>query len=107
MDGPTFLPLPARAEAALALAMLPVGVVLGLLSAVGCVVLLVFAIPAFFLAVAGAVGWWAPAWCFAGVAALAWAAVGSIEIVSAFDWRPLPRVLAAIGLTAATLPFLW
>ena len=95
-----------RLEAGLALAMLPVGVVLGLLSALGSVALLFFAIPAFFLAIAGAVGWWVPLWCFGGGAALVWAAVRSIAVVSALDWRPLPGVLAAIALTAAALAFL-
>lgn len=97
-----------RLEAGVALAMLPVGVTLGVLSALGAVGLLFCAAAAFLWAVfAGAVSWWMVLWCFVGGAVLAWAAVRSIEIVSAFDWRPLPGVLGAIAATAAASPFWW
>ena len=87
--------------------MLPVGVTFGLVSVIGSAAMLFFAIPALFLATVGAASWWTPLWCLGGGAALAWAAGRSIEVVSAFDWRPLPGVLAAVGLTAAASPFLW
>ena len=96
-----------RLEAGLALAMLPVGVVLGLISALGAAMLLILTIPALLFAISGAVSWSLPVWCFGGGAALVWAAVGSIEVVSAFDWRPLPGVLAAVALTTVASPFWW
>ena len=96
-----------RLEAGLALAMLPVGATLGLISALGAAMLLILTIPALLFAISGAVSWSLPVWCFGGGAALVWATVGSIKVVSALDWRPLPRVLAAMGLTAAAALLLW
>lgn len=94
-----------RWEAGLALAMLPVGVVLGVMTALASIALLIGAIPALMIAGFGMGDWWLPAWCFAGGAMLAWVAVTAIEIVSAFDWRPLPRALAAVAAVAASCPW--
>lgn len=96
-----------RLEARLSLAMLPVGLTLGLGSALGAAALLLFAVPALIMAITGNATWWIFGWCLGGGLALGWSAVTSIEVVSAFDWRPLPRVLLGIALAALASPFLW
>lgn len=96
-----------RWEAALALAMLPVGVTLGLLSALASVGLLFLSVLALIWGVGEPRLLLLAAWCFVGGAVLAWAAVAAIEVVSAFDWRPLPRILVGIAIVAAACPLWW
>ena len=93
-----------RREARLALAMLPVGVVLMVASAVAFVALVLLAIVA---PVRG--GAWLPTFVWALVAALV--AVrnifAGIAITAAFDWRPLPLALILSVLIVAAYPGFW
>lgn len=96
-----------RWEAAIALAMLPVGVTLGLLSALASVLLLLLSIIALFWGFGDLPLMLLAGWCFGGGTVLAWAAVSAIELLSTLDWRPLPRILAGIALVAVACPLWW
>ena len=93
-----------RLEAGLALAMLPVGAVLALVSAVAFLaVLLLLGISFVFED-----RWpWVAAWSGVSTLVAVRNIVASIAVVNALDWRPL----IAIGLLSAavlvTCPFLW
>lgn len=80
-----------RREARIALAMLPVGVIVLVAAVLAFVAVLALAIVSPFAGRA-ALGW-VEAWCLlADVVAVRNARAG-IEMMSAFDWRPLPVTL--------------
>jgi hypothetical protein len=97
-------------EAVVALAMLPVGVALGLLSALAMAGLLAAALIWTVIAVIFHPPWaWllVVGWFWAAGLAMAWCAVTAIEATGGLDWRMGSRVLAAWGLTALAWPPLW
>lgn len=94
-------------EAALALAMLPVGGVLALGSAVAAVVLLFMAVIGLFWAIASGRYWWFELWLIAAGIVAVRNTVTSIEIMSAFDWRPVASVVALSALAVAACPAWW
>lgn len=92
-----------RMEAGLALAMLPVGGTLTVVSALALV-----AVAA--LAAATVLGGGTAAtlvWCAFSLWGAVWNLVRSIEIMSAFDWQPLPGVLLVSAAILATFPGWW
>lgn len=91
-----------RREAALALAMLPVGGALLVIFALATPVLVAVAIG---FATGG--DWPLALWCWAAAVAAVWNAVRAIEVMSAFDWRPLPALLARCAAVAAAWPGWW
>lgn len=91
-----------RAEAALALAMLPIGGTLFVLCGLAIPVLAILAVVA---AARGALP--IAAWCAAAALVACWNAVRGIEVMSAFDWRPLPAVLLRSALLIGAYPGWW
>ena len=93
-----------RREARVALAMLPVGVVLMVASAVAFVAVVLLALAAPFRG-----GPWLHYEVWAVVAALVAArnTLAAIAITAAFDWRPLPMALLFSGLIVAAWPGWW
>lgn len=90
------LPPAQEREARIALAMLPVGGAFLVGSALALVAVAALAID---LLVRGVLGW-TLVWCGLAAAVAVWNARAGIEMMSAFDWRPLPLALA---LSAAVL----
>jgi len=100
----------ANLEAAVALAMLPVGVALGVVSALATAGLLLAAVIYSVLAVVfhPALAWVAVvAWFWAAGVVMAWCTVTAIEATGGLDWRTGARVLAVWGLVTLAYPGLW
>lgn len=94
-----------RREARIALAMLPIGAMVLIASAltfvavVGLAILTLFARPAH---------WgWTELWCMLAAAIAIGNTRSGIEIMSAFDWRPLPGTVALSGGVVASWPGWW
>lgn len=94
-----------RREARLALAMLPVGAAVLVVSALAFVAVVALALATPWV---GGADWrWTEMWCLlAGTVALRNARAG-IGVMSAFDWRPVPAVLALSGAVVAAWPGWW
>ena len=93
-----------RREAGLALAMLPVGVVVMVASALALVSVALLMIAAPFR---GGAWWWTELWALAAAAVALRNMLAGIAITAAFDWRPLPLVLVSSIAIAATWPGWW
>ncbi|MDB5694670.1 MAG: hypothetical protein JWN21_213 [Sphingomonas bacterium] len=93
-----------RREARFALAMLPVGVVLMVMSAVAFVAVLLLALAAPFRG-----GPWLQIelWALVAAAVAARNTAAGIAITAALDWRPLPMALLLSGLIVAAWPGWW
>jgi hypothetical protein len=89
-----------RREARVAMAMLPAGAILAVGSLLAVPVLLLFAIIGLF----GGIGWRMELWYLLAAAVGLRNGVKGIEIVSAFDWRPLPFALILWALVVALHP---
>ncbi|WP_375391967.1 hypothetical protein [uncultured Sphingomonas sp.] len=79
-----------RREARIALAMLPVGGLFLLVSAIAFVAVMAGAVVALAM---GGWPWSLLLWCIFAAVVAAWNARAGIEMMSAFDWRPLPLAL--------------
>jgi hypothetical protein len=91
-----------RRDARVALAMLPVGAVVFVGSAVALVVVVGLALIAPFSARGALLP--VELWCLFAAAVAVWNGRKGIEIMSAFDWRPLPWVvLSSAAVVAAWL----
>jgi len=97
-------------EAVVSLAMLPVGIALGVLSALAAAGLLLAALLYTVMAVIFHPGWgWMAvvAWFWAAGIAMAWCTVTAIEATGGLDWRTAARVAGAWVLVALTYPAWW
>lgn len=92
-----------RREARIALAMLPVGAVVTIVSA-----LAFFAVAALALASPLYGGsWWWTLWAIVAAAVALRNTLAGIAIMAAFDWRPVPLALLTSGLIVAAWPGWW
>lgn len=93
-----------RREARVALAMLPVGVIVMVVSALAFVAVVLLAIAAPFRG-----GAWLPtvAWALVAAAVAVRNLLAGIAITAAFDWRPLPLTLLLSGLILLAWPGFW
>jgi hypothetical protein len=90
-----------RREAQVALAMLPVGVTVMVVSALAFVAVVLFALATPFR---GGAWWWGEAWALVAAAVALRNTLAGIAITAPFDWRPLPLVvLTSVGIVAAWL----
>jgi hypothetical protein len=91
-------------EARIALAMLPVGVVIMVVSAVAfvAVVLLALVTP-----IRGGAWEWTLLWAIVAAVVAARNTLAGIAITAAFDWRPVPLVLLLSTLIVAAWPGWW
>lgn len=97
-------------EAMVALAMLPVGLAMGILSALAAIGLLLAALLYSALAVIfhPELGWAAViAWLWGSGMVMAWCTVTAIEATGGLDWRTGARVAAAWGVVALLYPGWW
>ncbi|MBI0474124.1 hypothetical protein D9601_01920 [Sphingomonas sp. MA1305] len=87
-------------ESRVALAMLPVGTLLSLLSAIGGVAVVALAIDVIIRRPAGT-GWWL-AWCLVAAMIAAWNTRRSLETLASFEWRTaLPVLVLSMAIVAA------
>ena len=87
-------------ESRIALAMLPIGGALTIVSVVAAIVVSLLAVDTIVQRPAAA--GWLLAWCVAALIVAAVNARRSIEVMSAFDWRPLgPVAILSAGIVAA------
>ncbi len=94
-----------KREARVALAMLPVG---GTVLVVSAFALILVAALGLDMLVRRPPGWgWPAAWALAAAAVAIRNMRAGIAIMSAFDWRPLPAVLLVSGAIAAAWPGWW
>lgn len=93
-----------RREARVALAMLPVGVLVMVVSALAFVAVVLLALAAPFL---GGQWWWTEAWALVAAAVALRNTLAGIEITAAFDWRPLPLVVLLGGAVVGAWPGWW
>ncbi|MBB4153805.1 hypothetical protein GGQ80_001711 [Sphingomonas jinjuensis] len=105
MDATTRMTARDRREGRVALAMLPVGTLLTLAAGIGMIAVTALGIDT-------AIRWpdgagWMLAWC--GLAAVAgwWNLKRSLEVLSAFDWRPVPGIVAVSAAIVALHPGWW
>ena len=91
-------------DARIALAMLPVGVVVMVVSAFAFVAVTLLALATPF---AGGAAWWTVSWALAAAGVAARNTLAGIAITAAFDWRPLPLVLLLSGGIIAAWPGWW
>lgn len=94
-----------RREARLALAMLPAGATVLIVSIAAFVGVAALALATPFR---GQPGWgWMESWSLCAAALALRNARSGIEMMSAFDWRPLPSVLALSAAILAGWPVWW
>lgn len=94
-----------RREARIALAMLPIGATILIASVLAFVAVVALAVLTLFTRPAH---WgWTDLWCVLTAAVAIRTARAGIEIMSAFDWRPLPGTLALSGGVVAAWPGWW
>jgi len=97
-------------EAAISLAMLPIGLGLGIVSALAAAGLMVAALIYSVLAIVfhPAMAWLAVVgWFWVGGAAMAWCTLHAIEAVGGLSWREGARVAAVWGLVVLVYPGFW
>lgn len=105
MDATTDMTARDRREGRIALAMLPVGTLLVLSAAIGMLAVAALAVD---VAIRRPEGYgWPLAWCAIALAAGYWNLRRSLEVLSAFDWRPVPGVVALSALIVAIHPGWW
>lgn len=97
-------------EAAVSLAMLPVGVALGVVSALAAAGLLLLALIYSVLAVIfhpPAAWMLVVAWFWAAGVVMCWCAVTAVEATGGLDWRSAARIAAVWGLVVLAYPGTW
>lgn len=97
-------------EAMVSLAMLPVGLAMGILSALASIGLLLAALLYTALGVIfhPELAWLAVIlWLWVAGAVMAWCTVTAIEATGGLDWRTAARVAAGWGLVALSYPGWW
>jgi hypothetical protein len=97
-------------EAMVALAMLPVGLAMGLVSALASVGLLLAALLYTALAVIFHPAWgWAAVvlWLWVSGVVMAWCTVTAVEATGGLDWRSAARVAAVWGVVTLVYPGWW
>jgi len=97
-------------ESMIALAMLPIGLAMGLISALTSVGLLLAALLYTALAIIFHPEWaWAAVilWLWVSGVVMAWCTVTAIEATGGLDWRTAARVAAVWGLVTLIYPGWW
>lgn len=94
-----------RWEGRLALAMLPIGVAVLVMSALAIPAVVTLGVD---VGVRRPSGWnWTAAWCLAATVIALWNMRAGIAMMTAFDWRPLPAALLLSGAVVAAWPDWW
>ncbi|AXJ94580.1 MULTISPECIES: hypothetical protein [unclassified Sphingomonas] len=92
-------------ESRIALAMLPLGVVLALASAIGFIAVAVLAVDMLFHPRDDA-RWWL-GWCLVAAVGAAWNTRRALEVMATFDWRVALPVVALSAAILAAYPGWW